>query len=478
MLAGKRLTGMRGFSLMWLGQLLSLTGTMMTGFALTIWAWLETGSATALALVGFFSFAPTIIFSPVAGALVDRWNRKTVLIAADLASGMGTLAILILYSTGSLEIWHFYVVGIVSGLFQALQWPAFSATISTIVPKENYARAQGMVSVAEAGSMIVAPILAAALIGSIGISGIMCIDLMTMSFAVIALLPVFIPKVNGNSKTADGKPNLWSEIKYGFSYIKERKGLLYLLMFFLTFNLLSGMAGPLYAPLILSKTGNDQVALGSIMSALGVGGVLGGITLAVWGGPKRKIHGVLMGGALSGVTSVCFALVGNIYAWAAVGFLIMFVGPFCGGSSQAIWQAKVAPEVQGRVFATRRMIAQVSAPIAMLIVGPLADQVFEPAMAEGGSLAPTFGGLVGTGPGAGMALIILLTSAMVIVVAISAYLVKPIRNVERDLPDHDAVKLKEDADEPRAAAPIGDGAPATAVTSVAGNLPEPGSSGA
>jgi DHA3 family macrolide efflux protein-like MFS transporter len=438
MFAGKRLTGMRGFSLMWLGQLLSLTGTMMTGFALTIWAWLETGSATALALVGFFSFAPTIIFSPVAGALVDRWNRKTVLIAADLASGMGTLTILILYSTGSLEIWHFYIVGVISGIFQALQWPAFSATISTIVPKENYARAQGMVSVAEAGSMIVAPILAAALIGSIGISGIMCIDLMTMSFAVVALLPVFIPRVKANSKTANGKPNLWSEIKYGFTYIRERKGLLYLLMFFLTFNLLSGMAGPLYGPYILSRTGNSQVALGSIMSALGVGGVAGGILLAVWGGPKRKIHGVLLGGALSGAIGACFALAGNVYAWAVVGFLVMFVGPFCGGSSQAIWQSKVAPEVQGRVFATRRMIAQVSAPIAMLMVGPLADDIFEPGMASGGSMSSTFGWLVGTGPGAGMGLIIFLTSMLTVAVAFSAYAVKAIRNVERDLPDHDA----------------------------------------
>ncbi|MFH0816681.1 MAG: MFS transporter [Methanobacteriota archaeon] len=453
MLAGKRLTGMRGFSLMWLGQLLSLTGTMMTGFALTIWAWLETGSATALALVGFFSFAPTIIFSPVAGALVDRWNRKAVLIAADFASGMGTLAILILYSTGSLEIWHFYVVGVVSGLFQALQWPAFSATISTIVPKENYARAQGLVSVAEAGSMIVAPILAAALTGVIGISGIMCIDLLTMSVAVVALLPVFISVVNGNSKTADGKPNLWSEVKYGFTYIRERKGLFYLLMFFLAFNLVSGMAGPLYAPLILSKTGNDQVALGTIMSALGVGGVVGGITLAVWGGPKKKIHGVLMGGVITGALSVGFALSSNVYAWGAFGFLLMFAGPFLGGSSQAIWQSKVAPEVQGRVFATRRMLAQMSAPIAMLLVGPLADGVFEPAMADGGSLASTIGGLVGTGPGAGMALIILLTSAIVIVVALTAYLVKPIRDVEKDLPDHDAaLKVTSESETPAPAA--------------------------
>jgi hypothetical protein len=142
--------------------------------------------------------------------------------------------------------------------------------------------------------------------------------------------------------------------------------------------------------------------------------------------------------ALGAAIGACFALAGNVYAWAVVGFLVMFVGPFCGGSSQAIWQSKVAPEVQGRVFATRRMIAQVSAPIAMLMVGPLADDIFEPGMASGGSMSSTFGWLVGTGPGAGMGLIIFLTSMLTVAVAFSAYAVKAIRNVERDLPDHDA----------------------------------------
>ena len=436
----KGLTGIKGFSLMWLGQLLSLIGTSMTGFALTIWAWLATGQATALALVGFFSFAPTILFSPIAGALVDRWDRKKVLILSDLSSGMATATILILYSTGSLAIWHLYVVAAISGLFQALQWPAYSAVITTLVPKEHYGRAQGMVSVAEAGSIIVAPILAAALLIPIGISGIMCIDLLTMALAIFTLLPIAIPLVVKEAKEGDKKPSLWSEIKYGFSYITERKGLFYLLLLFLSMNLVTSIGNPLYAPFILSKTGNDSMALGTVMSFLGIGGVVGGVVMAVWGGPKRKVMGIYVVMVVDGVLMMAFALSSSLLAWCFFGFFLMMVSPMLMTCSQAIWQSKVAPEVQGRVFSTRRMIAQLATPVSLLISGPLADKVFEPAMAEGGSLSSQFGSLFGVGPGAGMAMIIFIVSVISIAIAFVGYAVKPIRNLERDIPDHDAGK--------------------------------------
>ena len=151
-------TGMRGFTIVWFGQLVSLLGSGMTQFALTIWAWQITGEATALALVGFFTFAPSILISPLAGALVDRWDRKQVMMLSDLAAGLSTIAVFLLYSTDSLEIWHLYVTGAFTGVFQSFQFPAYSAAISVMLDKEQYSRASGMISLAESASGILSPI--------------------------------------------------------------------------------------------------------------------------------------------------------------------------------------------------------------------------------------------------------------------------------------------------------------------------------
>ena len=157
----KRPTGTLAFTIIWIGQVISLLGTAMTGFALTIWAWQITGQATALALVGFFAFAPALLVTPFAGALVDRWNRKFVMMISDLAAIVSTIVVLLLFWTGNSQIWHLYVTGAFSGAFGAFQFPAYSAAVTTMVSKEQYGRASGMLSTAQFASNIFAPIMAA-----------------------------------------------------------------------------------------------------------------------------------------------------------------------------------------------------------------------------------------------------------------------------------------------------------------------------
>jgi len=163
---------LRGFIIIWAGQVFSMIGSQMTHFAMGIWAWEKTGQATPLALVGFFSFAPLIIFTPIAGVLVDRWNRKLVMALSDIGAGLVTVTILILLLTNQLEIWHLYITGVVGGLFGAFQWPAYSAAITLLVPKQHYTRTSGMISMAESGVGIFAPILAGILLPIINITGI------------------------------------------------------------------------------------------------------------------------------------------------------------------------------------------------------------------------------------------------------------------------------------------------------------------
>ena len=437
-------TGMRGFTIVWAGQLVSLLGTGMTQFAITIWAWQTTGIATALALVGFFTAVPQILTSPLAGAIVDRYDRKHVMMLSDLAAGIATAALLVLYSAGRLQIWHLYVTSAFSGAFGAFQFPAYSAAVSTMLPKEQYGRASGMIALAEAASGIVAPISAGILLNVIGIGGIMAIDVFTFIVAIGALLVIYIPQPHLEEEFQAERGSIWADSVFGFKYIYKRRGLLGLLTVFLLMNFMLSFSFTLFAPMILARTGDDTMILGAVQSAFGVGGIVGGVLMSAWGGPEKKVNGVILGMTLTSLITCFFGVGRSMTLWAPTAFLVMAFLPILNGSSQAIWQSKVPPEMQGRVFATRSFIARVASPISMAITGPLADWFFEPAMRPGGSLVPVFGWLVGSGPGAGIAVLFVVVGIIGAVVSLVGYSIREIRDLETLIPDHDASSGKSD----------------------------------
>jgi MFS family permease len=431
---------MLGFVIVWIGQLISLLGTNMSAFALTIWAYELTGSATALALVGFFFVTPMLVISPLVGAIVDRSNRKLMMMISDLASGLATIAILVLYLTGRLEIWHLYITGAIQGTFQAFQWPAYSAAITTMLPKEQYGRANGLLSLAESGSNIFSPLLAGALMGIIGLTGILSIDIFSFIFAIGALLVVHIPQPRITEEGRKGQGSLLKESAYGFHYILERPSLLGLQIVFLLGNFFHSIPFVILAPLILASTNNNEISYATVTSAGAIGAVIGGVAMSAWGGPKRRVHGVLAGWIFNSLLGLVLMGVGrSLPVWVAASFTGALFVPIINGSNQAIWQVKVAPDVQGRVFSIRRLIAWFVTPISMLIAGPLADRAFEPAMQSGGALSASFAWLVGTNPGAGMALIFILCGLLATGVGISGYLVPVIRDAETLLPDQDTL---------------------------------------
>lgn len=431
---------MLAFTIVWIGQAVSLLGTSMTAFALTIWAYQLTGKATALALVGFFHVTPLLIMSPIAGAIVDRSNRKLMMMLSDLASGMATIGILLLYLTGGLQIWHLYIASMITGIFQTFQWPAYSAAITMIVPKKHYARAHAMTDLAGNTSGIFAPLLAGALLPFIKLGGILTIDIVTFIFAIGALLLVHIPQPKVTEEGLKSQGSIWKESVYGFRYIFARPSLLGLQLVFMVGNFFASLAYTLIAPMILARTSSNALIFGSVETAGAIGGVVGGVAMSAWGGTKRKVHGVLSGWALSGLLGPMVMGVGqSLPLWAVGNFFGAFLVPFINSSNQAIWQSKVAPDLQGRVFATRRLIAWFVTPIATLLAGPLADYVFEPAMSANGLFSGLFGWLVGTGPGAGMALIVFSAGVAMVFVGLGGYTVRVVRDSEVLLPDHDVV---------------------------------------
>jgi len=458
----KKPAGMKAFIIIIIGQIISFLGSGMTNFAMAIWIFEQNQSATDFSLLAVAGFAPIIIFSPIAGVLVDRWNRKLVMMLSDLAAGFTTIIMLILFATGSLEVWHLYVLGFISGTFQAFQFPAFSASMSLMVPKEQYGRAAGLSSLSGPAALIFSPILAAALIHKIGVQGIMIIDIVSFVFAIGVLFFVFIPQPKKEEK-AEGeekeKSSILKDSGFGFKYIFSRPSLLGLQTMFFFINFVASFGGILMVPMILTLAQtNPESSLGTIMTLGAVGGLAGGFIMSVWGGPKTKIHGVLLGVIFSSIfgplllglgsiiggsnSAVVFGFSGAVLIWAISSLISNILLRILNGSSQAIWMAKVPPELQGRVFSIRLLIAQITVPFAMLISGPLADNVLEPAMAKGGAYADFFGPIVGTGPGTGMASVFVITGVLGIFVGLVPYLIPAIRNLDKILPDHDEVQAK------------------------------------
>ena len=203
--SSKRPSGMRGLTIVLLGQAISILASSMTGFALSIWVFQRTSSATSLGIMQTAFTLPYLLIIPLAGVMVDRYNRKLMMMVSDLAAGLGTVAILILSATGHLEVWHFYLVNVIIGLGNAFQWPAYSAAITTMVPKEQYGRANGMVSFIQAGPGVVAPLLAGALLPVIGLNGILLIDVVTFLFAIGAVNDRPCSATNTDSGWSRGK---------------------------------------------------------------------------------------------------------------------------------------------------------------------------------------------------------------------------------------------------------------------------------
>lgn len=365
---------MRSFTLLWFGQMISLIGSAMTWFAFTIWAWEETGEASALATISFFAFLPTVLFSPIAGAFVDRWNRKLVMLLSDLATALGTLIVLLIYTFGDLQIWHIYLVSILAGFFTAFQYPAYSAAVTTILSKQDYARAEGMLGSARALSGILAPIFAAALLGVIGLTGIMLIDLATFLFAFGALLVIRVPQPGRTETGLRGKGSLWKEIAFGFRYLNEKRSLRALTILFMAAGVFLAVGATLMAPLVLSGTGNDESALAAVQSTGAVGGVAGGVILSLWGGTRRRIHNILIGGAGACLLGILWLGLGKaVVLWAIGSFFFAFFEPFVEGGNLAIWQAKTPADAQGRVFSARHLLVQVPYLFGILAAGYLAE---------------------------------------------------------------------------------------------------------
>ncbi len=430
-----RPAGIKAFIVIWFSQLISILASGMTGFALSIYMYRETESATAMGLMQVFYITPFLLMSPVAGVMVDRYSRKLMMMVSDIAAGIGTSLILVLFAAGYLEFWVLYVAAVLSGIGNTFQWPAYSAAISTMIPKEQLGRVNGLMSLMEAGPGVIAPLLAGALLPLIGLEGILLLDVATFLLAIGALSLVVIPRPAATEEGQKKSGNFIREALYGFEYIFKRPSLLGLQSVFLLGNLFSGIGFTVFAPMILARTEQNSLIFGSVQSMAAVGSIAGGILMSVWGGFKRRVYGVMLGWAAMGVGVIALGIAQTLPYWIGASIFFNLFGPLINASNQAIWQSKVHADIQGRVFSARRLIAWITTPISPIIGGTLADFVFEPAFRNPNGLVVPLIALFGSGPGAGMGMLLALCGLGALLVGAGAYFFRPVRQVEDLLPD-------------------------------------------
>lgn len=424
---------MRIFTIIWGGQLVSTLGSGLTSFALGVWVYTETGSPTLFAVNLLLWTVPNVLLSPVAGVAADRWDRRLVMIFSDTGAGLSSLFVLVILFTGKLEIWQVYLATFFNSAFGAFQWPAYASATSLLVPKEQLGRAGGMTEIGHAISHLASPVIAGALFVSVGLPAIIMIDVLTYLVALATLMTTRFPQPKKTQEGVEGKGSFWKEAVFGWKYIRQRPGLFGLLSVFASLNFLFSVVYLLLVPMLLDMTTADVVGLVDSISGLGM--LVGTLVMSAWGGPKRRIYGIFGSEVLAGLSLMALGLRPSIPLIAAAGFGSMIGMPVSNGCSQAIWQSKVAPDVQGRVFAIRSMIAFSIEPVAYVIAGPLAERVFEPLMAQGGGLAGVFGPAIGIGPGRGIGLMFVIAGFLYVAASSFILIHSRIRRVELEIPD-------------------------------------------
>ncbi|HLA98123.1 MAG TPA: MFS transporter [Anaerolineales bacterium] len=428
---------MRTFFILWVGQLISMLGSGLTAFALGVWIFDQTGKATPFALTVLFASFPRLLLSPLAGSLADRWNRRLVMLLSDTGNALVTLGAFLLLLGGNLQIWMIYLIAVIGSCFSAFQEPAYTASITMLVPKSELTRASGMSNLSQALESLLTPLAAGFLFVAIGLRGVILIDFITYFFAIGALLAVRIPqpKLAEAETQINPKGKVWQDALYGWRYLRARRGLFGLLWFYALVNFFLNFSTVLLGPLVLSRYTAREYGL--VQMAVGLGLLSGSLLLSAWGGPKgRKVPAVIGFIALAGVG---LALTGVSHLVVLIGFgmfVMLFSVPLASGPSQAIFQSKVAPQVQGRVFAIRSMISRSIMPLAFFLAGPLADRLLEPLMAVDGSLgAGLAGSLLGSGPGRGIGLGFVLSGLCLLAACGLAYANPSLRLLEDELPD-------------------------------------------
>jgi len=395
--------GLRSFLILWSSQTVSALGTAMTEFALTIWVYEQNKSASSVTLLTICIFLPTILFRFIAGTVVDKWDKKKIMLIADFVAACGTLTIFILYSVSALQTWHLYVINILLSFMNAFQCPASYVATSLLVPKEQYTRVSGLQAFAGSAVSILAPALGSVLLTFGDLPFVLIFDLVSFAVAFITLLFfVKIPVVE--RKTVEIKESFVENCLAGVHFLREHMPLLHMVLFFNVINFLAKMGNDgMLAPFVLGRTGNNQNALGMVQTAIALGILAGSIIITLTKPAKNKTRVIFIGCAITCFGNVVQSLTFTPIAWSIAAFISYLSAAVLNANLDTVMRTHVPIEMQGRVFSAKDTLQNCTIPLGLFLGGILADYVFEPFMATDSMLQRILSSFFGDGSGAGIA---------------------------------------------------------------------------
>ncbi|HMM31972.1 MAG TPA: MFS transporter [Clostridia bacterium] len=397
---------LRDFLILWGSQAVSTLGTAMTNFALIVWVYAQKGTASSITLLSVFSFLPSILFCFVAGTVADRWDKKRIMLAADLVAALGTTTVLLLYLMSALQIWHLYVINFLLSFMNAFQNPASYVATSLLVPKEHYVRVSGLQAFSGSIVTILAPALGSSVLAFGGLETVLIIDLATFSVAFFTLLFLIkIPKIENKKEAV--KESFLQSCMAGVNFLRKHAALLRIILFFAFINFIAKMGGYGMLPaLVLGRTGNDQVVLGIVEAAVGIGTLVGSIFVTLMKPAKDRVKVIFFACGISFLLGdVGQSISHTLPLWVAAAFASNVPMAFLNANLTAVMRTNVPIEMQGRVFSARDTIQFSTIPVGLFLGGILADHVFEPLMAAMSPLQEVLSIFFGTGRGSGVAII-------------------------------------------------------------------------
>jgi len=368
---------LRNYLPMGIGQIVSLVGSALVQFALVWYVTKQTGSATVLATATTAALVPNILLGPFVGALVDRWNRKLVMIIADFVVALATVVLAVLFATGAIQIWHIIAILLTRSAAGVFQGPARTAATTLMVPKEHLSRLGGVNQAVDGMINVFSPALGALLLELLPMQGVLAVDIATAAIAIsLMIFLVKVPQPKAKPKSTKVTPrSLTADVREAVHYVVTWPGLLLLILMASLLNMFLAPGGNLLPLHVTSFFGKGAQELAWIQVVMGVGGIVGGILLGVWGGFKRRVWTVLIGILGIGAGMLAFGLTpADRYTWSLVGMgTVGLMASFANGSLGPLLQTKVPPEVQGRVFMLLSSLTLAMMPIGLFLSAPIAD---------------------------------------------------------------------------------------------------------
>jgi MFS family permease len=425
--------GLSTFYVLLATQAVSMVGTRTSSLAVGIAVFRMTGHATPLALVSVFWALPWLFFGGLGGALADRFDRRTLMLVANLGYCLTNGLLLAAFVSGAFQVWQLYVLTFANGVFGAMEAPALQASTAMLVPDRHRDRANAVQQLSYPAAVVVASSFAGVLYATVGVVGAIVVDLGTFVTAIAVLAIVRIPMPNASAEGRAVRGGLWRQSVYGIGYLAGRPALLALCLYIALISAIASGFWALMTPYVLDRV-QQATTFGLVIGAGFSGAIAGSIAMGAWGGMRPRIHTIMLSTIAAGAFMALSGVARSPIALGASLFAMTFAIPFANAATNSIYQAKVAPDLQGRVFAVMTQLSALLAPLASLAAGPLADRVFEPAIARPGWQAVAW--LVGATPGAGIGLIYVIAGLAILATSVVAYAMPKVRRLEASLPDH------------------------------------------